>query len=357
MSLVNPGRHAPSAGFAAGAATAVLVAVALAACGGGSDAAGPLPGQPPSANLGASQVVTDSFYTPALGVTKHYLVYLPPSYSSSPSRRFPVAYLLHGSNDDETGWMHYLDAQHMLDSLAASGKPEVIAIMPDGDNSYYRNWANGATYAQCVTAAQKEGRNPEGYCVNHMQYEDYVAHDLVGNTDAKYRTIADSRHRGIEGVSMGGEGAIFLSLAHPDVFGSAAALGGSYLSPMHLGHYTAGVTTQQATTITQLQTQYSATWPRLANEFGTDINYWHANDPVSIVTASVNTHRAIPNLWLVVGANDNITLEDNQIFNAVLTSLGVAHTYTVYPGTDHSMATWGPNKGPATAWLMGHIGG
>lgn len=357
MRLVKTGRRAPTAGFAAGAAMAVLVAVALAACGGGADATSPLQGQPPSASLGASQVVTDSFYSPALGSTKHYVVYLPPSYASSPSRRFPVGYFLHGSNDDENGWMKYLSIQHVLDSLAASGKPEIIAIMPDGDNSYYRNWANGATYDQCVAAAAKEGRDPVAYCVQHMRYEDYIAHDLVANTDGKYRTVADARHRGIEGVSMGGEGAVFLSLAHPDVFGSAAALGGSYLSPMHVGHYQDGAPTQQATTISQLQTQYSATWPRLANEFGTDINYWHANDPVSIVTAAAGAHRAIPNLWLVVGSNDNITLEDNQIFNVVLNQLGVAHTYTVFAGGDHSIATWGPNKGPATAWLMAHIGG
>lgn len=358
MRHVNTGRRAPTAGLAAGAAIAVVVAVALAACGGsGADATSPLPGPPPSANLGASQVVTDSFYSPALGVNKHYEVYLPPSYASSPSRRFPVGYFLHGSNDDETGWMKYLSIQHVLDSLAAAGKPEIIAIMADGDNSYYRNWVNGPTYDQCVVSAPKEGRDPATFCVQHMQYEDYITHDLVANTDGKYRTIADARHRGIEGVSMGGEGAVFLSVAHPDVFGSAASLGGAFLSLLHLGHYVAGQTTPQATTIAQLQTQYGTAWQLFANQFGTDINNWRANDPVSIVQASVASHRAIPNLWLVVGANDNITLDDNQIFNAVLSQLGVAHTYSVFAGGDHSIATWGPNKGPATAWLMAHIGG
>lgn len=335
-------------------ATAALAA--LAACGGsGGDATAP-PVPPAGATLGTSQVVTDSFYSPALGVTKHYLVYLPPSYSSSPSRHFAVGYFLHGSNDDETGWMKYLDIQHVLDSLAAAGKPEIIAVMPDGDNSYYRNWVNGGTYAQCVPHAQAEGRDPATFCVQHMQYEDYITHDLVAHTDATYRTVADAKHRGIEGVSMGGEGAVFLSTAHPDVFGSAASLGGAYLSLLHLGHYVAGQTTPQATTIAQLQTQFGAAWPLFANQFGTDMNNWRANDPVSIVSSSVATHRAIPNLWLVVGANDAITLDDNQIFNAVLNQLGVAHTYTVFPGGDHSIATWGPNKGPATAWLMTHIG-
>lgn len=354
MRHVYPGRRTHAARLASGVTLAIAAAVVLAGCGG-TDATSVLPGQPPSANLGSSQVVTDSFYSPALGVTKHYVVYLPPSYASSPTRHFPVGYFLHGSNDDENGWMKYLDLRHVLDSLTAAGKPEIIAIMPDGDNSYYRNWVNGGTYGDCVTHARAEGRDPATFCVQHMRYEDYITTDLVAHTDATYRTIADARHRGIEGVSMGGEGAVFLSTAHPDVFGSAASLGGAYLSLLHLGHYVAGQTTPQATTIAQLQTQFGAAWPLFANQFGTDINNWRANDPVSIVSASVAAHRAIPNLWLVVGASDPITLDDNQIFNAVLNQLGVAHTYSTPPG-DHSIATWGPNKGPATAWLTTHIG-
>jgi enterochelin esterase-like enzyme len=41
---------------------------------------------------GTVQRVT--FHSDALGVDKHYFVYLPPSYASG--RRFPVAYYLHG---------------------------------------------------------------------------------------------------------------------------------------------------------------------------------------------------------------------------------------------------------------------
>jgi enterochelin esterase-like enzyme len=36
----------------------------------------------------------DAFYSTALGVDKHLVVYLPPSYGRDPTRRYPVAYYL-----------------------------------------------------------------------------------------------------------------------------------------------------------------------------------------------------------------------------------------------------------------------
>src|SRR5256885_12816789 len=46
-------------------------------------------------------VRVERFFSPALGVEKHYVVYLPPSYATAPARRYPVAYYLHGLTGDE----------------------------------------------------------------------------------------------------------------------------------------------------------------------------------------------------------------------------------------------------------------
>src|SRR6185503_19332369 len=82
-------------------------------------------------------VRTDSLWSAALGVTKHYLVYLPPSYATSTTRRYPVAYYLHGLNGDETNWVQLGHLDAAMDSLIAGGGPEMIVVMPDGDNSWY----------------------------------------------------------------------------------------------------------------------------------------------------------------------------------------------------------------------------
>src|SRR5579864_1766652 len=85
-------------------------------------------------------VRTDSLWSSALGVTKQYLVYLPPSYATNTSRRYPVAYYLHGLNGDETNWVQLGHLDLAMDSLIADGGPEMIVVMPDGDNSWYTTW-------------------------------------------------------------------------------------------------------------------------------------------------------------------------------------------------------------------------
>jgi S-formylglutathione hydrolase FrmB len=51
-------------------------------------------------------------------------------------------------------------------------------------------------------------------------WEDYVIDELVSYIDENYRTIATADSRGISGYSMGGFGALYISLRHPDTFSS-----------------------------------------------------------------------------------------------------------------------------------------
>src|SRR6266702_1417264 len=50
-------------------------------------------------------VRVERFFAPALGVEKHYVIYLPPSYGTAPGRRYPVAYYLHGLTGNEADWV------------------------------------------------------------------------------------------------------------------------------------------------------------------------------------------------------------------------------------------------------------
>ncbi|HXD23675.1 MAG TPA: alpha/beta hydrolase-fold protein, partial [Gemmatimonadaceae bacterium] len=79
-------------------------------------------------------VRTDSFWSQALGVHKHVEVYLPPSYADHPDRRYPVAYYLHGMFGSETDWVKLGHLDATMDSLIATGMPEMIVVMPDGDD-------------------------------------------------------------------------------------------------------------------------------------------------------------------------------------------------------------------------------
>ena len=142
-------------------------------------------------------------------------VYLPPAYETSPAKRFPTLYLLHGFTANNKAWVtggyQGMSVQLLMDEMIKRGMiRDLIVVAPNGWNAY-----KGAFY----TNSEVTGN-----------WEDYMYRDLVQNIDTNYRTIAKSESRGIAGHSMGGYGAITLAMKHPDVFGAVYAL-----SPCCLG--------------------------------------------------------------------------------------------------------------------------
>ena len=131
-----------------------------------------------------SQVVVTS-YPSAIGEAG-VAVYLPEGYATS-EEDYPVLYLLHGSGDDETGWLTKGCAKHILDSLITSElcKP-MIVVMPNG---YLEQ--TGKYYA------------PESRLWMESTFEENFS-QLIAWTEAHYRTINDKQHRAIAGLSMGG---------------------------------------------------------------------------------------------------------------------------------------------------------
>jgi enterochelin esterase-like enzyme len=66
---------------------------------------------------------------------REFRVYTPPGYEAKENaeRRYPVLYLLHGSNDTAAGWTDVGRAHFILDNLIAQTKAEpMIVVMPFG---------------------------------------------------------------------------------------------------------------------------------------------------------------------------------------------------------------------------------
>lgn len=145
-----------------------------------------------------------------------FAVYLPPSYDTSPTRRYPSLYLLHGFLRDGTDWTtagmyQGKKLQPLMDDMIKSGKiREMIIVAPNAKNAY-----GGSFYSNSSL---------------NGNWEDYIVRELVENVDAHYRTLARPESRGIAGHSMGGYGAMSLAMKHPDVFSVVYAL-----SPCCLG--------------------------------------------------------------------------------------------------------------------------
>ena len=154
----------------------ILVMALLVACVGCS----------PKANqaIEPSQVIVTS-YPSSIGEAG-VAVYLPEGYATS-EEDYPVLYLLHGSGDDETGWITKGCAKAILDSLITNKlcKP-MIVVMPNG---YLEQ--TGKYYA------------PESRLWMESTFEENFS-QLIAWTEAHYRTINDKQHRAIAGLSMGG---------------------------------------------------------------------------------------------------------------------------------------------------------
>src|SRR6185503_15039022 len=125
----------------------------------------------------AGSVRGDAFFAPSLGVRKHFMVYLPPSYDAKPAMRYPVAYYLHGLSGSETDWLSRAGIDAVADSLIGSGLPEMIIVMPDGDDSWYAAPEAVKPYETCRDSIRSE--SAERGCVKSARYAEYIARDLV----------------------------------------------------------------------------------------------------------------------------------------------------------------------------------
>ena len=293
-------------------------------------------------------VTVDDFRSDALGVRKDYWVYLPPSYATDPGRRFPVAYYLHGAWGSEDDWIQKGGIDVVLDSLIAAGMPEMIVVMPDGDDGFYTEWATAYPWRACP--ARTDLREAAArYCVRHPAYDRYVAHDLVRQIDATYRTVADARHRGVAGLSMGGFGALALAVEYPDLWAAAASHSGA----LELLTTAFDTTTGTATYAARPDTS-GGLWAVQGPAFGTDTSAWWERDPAGrLARMKPGARSRVPPLYADVGTGDGL-LAGNRAFRADLARLGVPLEYHEYPGV-HDWAYWRAHVAASLLWLSRHF--
>src|SRR6185437_12394886 len=121
-------------------------------------------------------------------------------YHEQPGTRFPVLYLLHGSNDTAAGWTDIGHANFILDNLIAQKRAKpMIVVMP---------WGHAVPFD-----AQREIQSK-----NNALFEKYVLEDLIPTVEARYRVAPGRENRAIVGLSMGGGQAITIGLSHLDLF-------------------------------------------------------------------------------------------------------------------------------------------
>ena len=227
--------------------------------------------------------------------------------------------------------------------------------MPDGDDSFYVDALAPIDYDDCMktgTGLFFPQRTHKDTCVHANRYETYMTKDLVGWVDATYRTIATREGRGIAGLSMGGYGALMLSLRHQDLFVAAASHSGvdalMYAGPHP---YVAG----QAKLVDD-----PAAWGKAAgnigewvqSRLGLDINNWRAHDPAMLVATLEPGKLA---LYLDCGTEDDFALNDGAAYlHDLLTARHIDHAFFLGPGA-HNFGFWGPRLPSSLAFLRDHV--
>ncbi len=148
--------------------------------------------------------------------TRETDVYLPPDYS--PTKHYPVLYLLHGFWGAPSSFVVSLRLADVADSVIRDGTARpFIAVMPPG------GLPNGS---------KRERAQSEWAGV----WEDFVVQDVVPWVDAHLPAMRTARARAIAGVSAGAYGSVDIALRHLGVFGVAESWEG-YFHPFRDGPF------------------------------------------------------------------------------------------------------------------------
>ncbi|HUS31449.1 MAG TPA: alpha/beta hydrolase family protein [Kofleriaceae bacterium] len=337
----------------------LVLVVALAACSSQQTTApqqkSPAPTAAPVAPANAGRVETRHFQSAALGVEKDYIIYLPAGYDAS-TKRYPVFYYLHGLGGNETNWTNTGELAQSADKLGL----EAIVVMPDGDDGFYADSAAPIDYDTCM----KDGtglflpgmQNRQHTCVKQRKYETYIIKDLVGEIDAKYRTVASREGRAIAGLSMGGFGALQLGMRHPDLFAAAASHSGVdallYAGPYPYEKGKVKLITQEE--ISRYgkgnpDVEQIGLWIQMI--FGKDIAVWKSYDPA---TLAEKVEPGKPALYLDCGTEDGFGLQNGaQYLHDILSARNIEHAFFLGPGP-HDMRFWRPRLPESLKFLRDH---
>ena len=250
---------------------------------------------PPSSD---ASVEYGSLQSSSLGKELKFAVQLPPSYKTDPKRRYAVLYFLHGMFGNE-GEFQKRGVASAVDKLRAEGKiGDFIIVAPAGENSFYLNSKPG------------------------VRYEDAIIKDLIPYIEKTYRTVGTPAGRAIQGISMGGWGAMMLAFKHPEMFSSVTT------------HSAALFAELPQVTGSDRRSQFMA--KLIGNIFGDppDEQYFREVNPVFIAEANAAAiKKSGLKIYFDCGEQDRYGFqESNKAFDEKLTKLGIPHEFHLFPG-------------------------
>lgn len=255
----------------------------------------------PSVLMSQSGRVFDnlSLKSKILNMDRKYSVYLPPDYETS-NRSYPVLYLLHGSGDDQTGWVQFGEVNLIADKAIKEGKSTaMIIVMPDA-NTGRRGYFNTIR--------------------GDFRYEDFFFQELIPYIEKTYRVRAEKQFRAVAGLSMGGGGTVLYALHHPEMFASACPLSAS------IRRQTDSRNRRGADTV----------GPQLPQEQIDAYNKRH--DAIYLVENMPDSLKTRVRWYFDIG-DDDFLYEGNSLMHIAMRNKGIPHEFRIRDGA-HSWQYW-----------------
>ena len=246
-----------------------------------------------------------TFHSSALNRDMVYRIVLPVSLATGAKR--PVVYLLHGGGGGFRDWSNYSD-------VARFAERGLILVMPEGDESYYTNWAE----------------RPRD------RYEDYIAGDLIWDVENRFPAASNRANRAIVGISMGGFGAVKIALRHPELYAFVGGLSSALDVPSR-----------------PFSLKRIRQWSHHRTIFGP----WgsgtrHENDPFALAQSA--DVAAAPFFYLTCGEQEGL-LPANHRFANLLEQRHFHHEFHVVSG-GHDWTQWNARLDDCFSSLLDHLG-
>jgi S-formylglutathione hydrolase FrmB len=280
-------------------------------------------------------------------------VYTPPGYDDEPERRYPSVYIIQGLTGQLDMWRNREafrpNFPEQMDEVFAAGEAPPVVV----------------AFVDCWTSlGGSQFLNSPGT----GRYQDFLCDEAVAFVDERYRTIADRDHRGIQGKSSGGYGALVVPMMRPDVFGALASHAGDAL-------FEACYLPEFRETVRALREHYDGTYERFWEDFrsrpamskkddGTLLNDWCMAacysadedgtvrlpfdtetgmlidevwqrwlqvDPVRMVPKHADVLPSMRGIWIDAGTKDEWFLDNGAVAVAKeLRAIGVEHTLELF---------------------------
>ncbi len=241
-----------------------------------------------------------SFKSEILKMDRKYAIYLPPDYETS-ERSYPVLYLLHGSGDDQAGWVQFGEILEIADKAIKTGDATaMIVVMPDA-NTGQRGYTN----------------LPGG----NWNYEDFFFEELMPYVEKKFRIRGEKRYRAIAGLSMGGGGTFYYALHRPDLFSSACPLSAS-TGPQNREDVKRQMKRRGMTGVTDKE-----------------IDEWFNNYSVLEMVKNMPDNQKKKVHWFIDIGDDDFLYEGNSLVHIEMRKNNIPHEFRIRDGA-HNWTYW-----------------